>query len=193
MILALSGYSGSGKDTIGRILVERGWERRSIGDRVREFLEDQNPDLRTISGCDMRTALKVADGWDALKADEALDLGVRRLLQDTASAGRREGRPDPDPEHWIRPLLWHIPADRGVVITDVRHPGEHRAVQRAGGFMVRVTRPGHGPLGDLTSERWLDDLVSDMDAHITTGCPMHELVARVDTMLEALAITAAAV
>lgn len=128
MIVGLSGYARSGKDTAGEALVEAGYERRAMADAVKRF------------------AAHI--GWDGQKDETG-----RRLLQDVGVAAREvfgEGV-------WVDATLGDLDPDDRVVVTDVRFRNEASAISDVGGIIVRVTRPGVGPANDHVSEVDLDD------------------------------------
>ncbi len=51
MIIGLTGYAQSGKDTVANILVERyGFTRVAFADKIREFLYETNPMYDSIAG-----------------------------------------------------------------------------------------------------------------------------------------------
>lgn len=128
MIVGLSGYARSGKDTAGEALVEAGYERRAMADAVKRF------------------ATHV--GWDGRKDETG-----RRLLQDVGVAAREVFGED----IWLDATLGDLDPDDRVVVTDVRFRNEASAISDAGGIIVRITRPGVGPANDHVSEVDLDD------------------------------------
>ena len=47
MIIGLSGYAQSGKDTVAKVLIEEyGFTRIAFADKIREFLYDLNPQVK---------------------------------------------------------------------------------------------------------------------------------------------------
>ena len=55
---------------------------------------------------------------------------------------------------WVDALLRSEHKERVVVIPDVRFPNEANAIKAAGGLLVKVVRPGYGPL-NTTADRAL--------------------------------------
>jgi hypothetical protein len=64
-----------------------------------------------------------------------------------------------------------VPADRAPngwdcdnwIITDTRFPNEAQAIKDAGGIIIRVTRPGIGPVNDHPSETGLNQWKFDYE------------------------------
>jgi len=181
MIVGICGLAGSGKDEVGKILVEKyGFVAIAIADPMKRFLmemfdftEEQlwgpsekrnEPDKRyvrwTANIPHMLTeeALKVYPGGQVpqyLTPRHALQqLGTewgRECYQDvwvdyTMRVARQileEGR-GYSPDRGINTLGWSGGfKPEGVVITDVRMKNEVEGVKKAGGWMIRVIRPGH--------------------------------------------------
>ena len=65
MIIGLTGYAQSGKDTVAKILVENyGFTRIAFADKIREFLYETNPMYDSIVGEPLFVKAKVdRDGW----------------------------------------------------------------------------------------------------------------------------------
>ena len=179
MIVGFGYEKRSGKDTAGRRLVEHhGFRRLAFADRLKAagalicgFSEEQ-----------CHGALKdVADefwgftpGWFF----QQFGTEVCRVI---------------DPDTWVKVVarvLAKTPLWVNVVLTDVRYPNEADLIRRAGGFVVRVDRPGlerrageeaGRRSGDHTSERAL--VGYNFDAVLLNDGTLAELDARVDAML----------
>ena len=76
MILGMAGYARSGKNTVGDILAERGFEQRAFADKIREALLALNPKISSEGDCyHCRSADAIEHlgdmveefGWDELK------------------------------------------------------------------------------------------------------------------------------
>jgi hypothetical protein len=131
-IVGLAGYAGAGKDTAGTILVrDHHYTRVAFADAVKHL-------ARSI-------------GWNGQK-----DTRGRVLLQRLGSGCRDVFGAD----CWIRRVNLLVDEalmqGRSVVITDVRHVNEVKAIRLWGGEVWRVVRPGVGPANDHESERALD-------------------------------------
>lgn len=151
-IIGLSGYAQSGKDTVGKYLIEKyGFKRISFADKLREVLYAQNP----IVVCDVDSQRRVQDvvdyyGWEAAKSTF---VEIRQLLQ---ALGTEAGRKVLGENVWVEAALRDLP-DGNYVVTDVRFPNEAEAVHE----LWRVVRPGYGPINDHPSETALDNFVFD--------------------------------
>lgn len=151
-IIGLSGYARSGKDTMGEALVERGYERVSFADRIREGLYALNPIVP-----DGTRVVELIDsfGWEHAKTSEP---EVRALLQ---RLGSEVGRNLLGEDVWVDLTLKHAPDGSKIVVTDCRFPNEAAAIKRLGGQMWRVSRPGTAPVNAHPSETALDDYPFD--------------------------------
>lgn len=147
-LIGLVGAKRAGKDTFAARLVDsHGWVRFAFADTLKDValaidpvligngLEDDWPTYRLSNA--------VTDlGWEEAKEDPE----VRRLLQAIGVAVRD----NLGTTSWIDPVLREadsarLVADLPVVITDVRFPNEVEAVERAGGKIVKIERPGQTP------------------------------------------------
>ena len=164
-LIAFTGYSQVGKDEAAKALAPLGYERVAFADAVRDALYAIDPlvPIRDEHGGGTKRLSTLVDqvGWDiAKKYDE-----VRRLLQRVGTEG---GRGIHGEECWVR-VAWDKIIDRlrdgkKVAVTDVRFENEAEAIRRLSGVIVRVTRPGRGPVNNHVS-----DAGQDFDAD-------HELV-----------------
>jgi len=124
-LIGLTGYKGSGKDTVALVLNRYGYQRVAFADPLK--------------------AIAAVLGWNGDKAETPRCehcgmLQGRELLQVLGTEGVREN---------IRDDAWLLAAERAishhdlVVITDVRFPNEAEFVRAHGGEVWRVIRPGH--------------------------------------------------
>ena len=80
MIIGLSGYARSGKDTVAQVLVEKyGFQRIAFADKIREFLYDLNPRLDHT----LKDSLRLRDivdvnGWEKAK--------IHKVVRETGRA-----------------------------------------------------------------------------------------------------------
>ena len=154
-LVALAGFARSGKDTAARGLIEAdGFERVAFADPIREALYRANPLLDTHTGTRVREFVD-AEGWEWAKRKEP---EVRRLLQEVGQAMREVAGEDV----WVRAALKRAQElDRPVVFTDTRHENEAQAVRSLGGIVLRIERPGVGPVNDHVSDQGLPPYVVD--------------------------------
>lgn len=163
MILGFSGYARSGKDTAAGFLLELGWKRIAFADKLRSFLYRLNPILEQHQDPDFglfeTRITEVIDfyGWDGYKESKFAD-EIRGLLQ---RLGTECGRQILGDNVWVNAALYDTIPSENYVITDVRFPNEAKAIRDRGGRLVRINRPGIGPINNHPSETSLDDFVFD--------------------------------
>jgi hypothetical protein len=172
MIIGLSGYAQSGKDTVAKILVDHyGFRRLAFADPIREMLYEMNPKITV--GYDIETNIKLMvdkEGWEETKQNP----DVRRLLQNLGVAARKVlGE-----EIWVGTALRQVwgPTDN-VVISDVRFKNEADMIKQIYGLnqLWRVIRPGTNAVNDHISEHELDDYEFDFDIYNETNLlALHE-------------------
>lgn len=170
--IGLSGYARSGKDTVGRILVEQhGYVRASFAQALKALSLTIDP-ITHRAGTD---AIRLAQLIDGIGWEEAKDgyPEVRRILQRLGTGVR-----DVVGENtWVDLAMRGLPDGAKVVFTDCRFPNEAEAIKRAGGHVWRVTRHDCGPVNGHISETALDDF--DFDDHIYNGSTLDDLAERV--------------
>jgi hypothetical protein len=172
MIIALSGYARSGKDTIAAAFIAAHPEYRRVAfaDTLRAVALKANPvipyDTMNDYELDHDPLSKVISeyGWDGYKESPYAD-GVRAFLQRLGVAVREELGENA----WVNAALVQATTADGLyalpenlIITDCRFRNEAQAVKDRGGIVVRVTRPGVGPANDHISEHDLDDYPFDI-------------------------------
>lgn len=168
-IVGLSGYPGVGKDTIAKMLHPRGYVRIAFADPIRNLAYDLDPAVH-----DQVEMF----GWE--KAYGGRDSYVRRYLQKLGQKAR---------EHlyagiWIDVALQHIGVEGNYVITDVRYINEAEHIRALGGKLVRVERPGHGPVNSHQSELEMDGY--QYDAFLLNNGDSNQLFDRVMALEENL-------
>lgn len=151
MLIGLTGYARVGKDTAGRILVERyGLKRYAFADKLREFVYYLNPLVIAKDDNCLATLREVVDryGWDEVKDRFPL---ARAYLQDVGVWFRKNVAED----YWVRIVAqnWLLDGKPDAVITDVRFPNEVSWVRSNQGVIVRVNRDGYGPVNGHESEK----------------------------------------
>lgn len=167
MIIGLSGYAQSGKDTIANILVDKhGWKQLAFADKIREFL------LAADSG-----QLKVevdTFGWDMVKQDP----DIRASLQAVGVAARQVF----GEYFWVDQVMAQVVKDGShYVITDVRFPNELEAIHSAGGLVGRISRLGVDAVNEHVSEHALAN--SQFDFRIENDGDLKELEETVEWAL----------
>lgn len=169
MIIGLSGYATSGKDTVADILVkEFGYIKYAWADMVRLAAEALDP----IVGVDDGHPIRYTDalnkyGYNEAKARFA---EFRRVLQ---YIGTEVGRELIDDNVWVDATISRINREASItdriVIADTRFPNEANKIKELSGeqsggenLVVRVVREGVGPASDHISETGLDDFDFDV-------------------------------
>jgi hypothetical protein len=146
MIIGLSGYARSGKDTVAELLcLNYGYKRHSFADPMREALLRLNP----VVGHEPLSHLVSDYGWDVAKTNPE----VRRLLQ---VFGTEVGRAMFGENFWVDLAFKQVQQER-VVFADVRFPNEAQAIIKRGGQVWRVQREGHKPVNLHASETAMDN------------------------------------
>ena len=144
-IIGLCGFATSGKDTAAQGLIADGWTRVALADGVREAVLALDPWADDEWRVDDRLDFVNGDWSEAKKHSE-----VRRLLQ---RMGTEAGRNIHGDDCWIKIAKRKIDTATGnVVITDVRFANEAAAIRSWGGRIVRIERPGVGPVNGHVSE-----------------------------------------
>ena len=152
MIIGLSGYARSGKDTVANLLVlNYSFKRLAFADAIKDAVLLLNPILDN----GRRVSDVVNDyGWEVAKAN----IEVRRLLQ---VMGTEVGRKLIDEYIWIDKVFNQIEPDKRFVITDVRFPVEANMIQSIEGKVWRVNRHNHSAVNTHISERAMDNFMFD--------------------------------
>ena len=184
-ILGVTGFARSGKDTFGQFLHTVGYQRVGFADQLKAMALDVDPLIGYESHL---KALVYLDGWERAK-DEHLE--VRRFLQKLGVACREQFGEDA----WVRSLARTLDPAHNYVVTDVRFENEAHWVRQQGGFVVRINRPGFGPVNDHESEKPIPD--EQVDWQVQNDGSLMDLeiearrfVAAVDKVKAAVAATA---
>lgn len=152
MIIGLSGYCRSGKDTVAGMLVGlHGYEGRAFASPIREALLTLNPILE--SGHRINEIVQDY-GWEVAKAK----LEVRRLLQ---VLGTEVGRNMFGQDFWVDQAIKGLFKEDYIVFTDCRFPNEAEAIRNLGGEVWRIIRPGVDAINAHPSEHALADYAFD--------------------------------
>jgi dephospho-CoA kinase len=150
MIIGLSGYARSGKDTVADFLVTQyGFERVAFADPIRNILYDLNPPV------DGESLASMVDnyGWDIAKSKEE----VRTFLQTLGYSARMHIHQDV----WVMAAFSKMRADRNYVIADVRFLNEAEHIKKHNGEIWRVERPGVEAVNQHVSEWEMDNYKCD--------------------------------
>jgi dephospho-CoA kinase len=148
MIIGLSGYASSGKDTVAKVLVEQfGFTRIAFADPIRELLYTMDPMVwgQTYEGGQSVKEFVDEVGWDIAKQHHE----VRRLLQTLGYSARHVLGDDV----WIIAAMRKMRDEINYVVTDVRFLNEADLLRHElDAQLWRVERPGYGPVNEHVSE-----------------------------------------
>ena len=183
MIIGVSGYSGCGKDTVGTILQQidkdSHWEIKKWAGKLKQVAE-------LLTGIPVEKfedqefkKTNLGKQWNDRINNP---MSVRDFLQKLGTEGLRDGL---HTNTWVNALMADykcVPADRAPngwdcdnwIITDTRFPNEAQAIKDAGGIIIRVTRPGIGPVNDHPSETGLNQWKFDYE--IQNDSSLNELI-----------------
>jgi hypothetical protein len=181
-VIGLCGYAGAGKDAAAWGLTQRGWTKVAFADPVRQSLLNLNPTvINPVNGMPLRLSEALSEyGWDKIK----LWPQVRTLLQ---RIGTEAGRNIHGQDCWVNIARRKIDGLSGdVVVTDVRFLNEVAMIRELGGQIIRITRPGVGPVNAHISETLPfepdaeiinDGTVMELELHMleAAGMPLPEL------------------
>lgn len=160
MIIGLSGYARSGKDTIADILVSIGYNKIAFADKLRKALLALNPIISfdTVSN----QPIRYKEIIDLVGYERAKNLypEVRYLLQRLST---QVGRDIINQNIWVDLLISDIERSlsSNFIISDCRFPNEAAAIKDAGGEIWRVVRPGNEAANQHISEHALEGYAFD--------------------------------
>jgi len=178
LLIGMSGRKRSGKDTFAaRLVAEHGFTRVAFADPMREMALALDPyvDLQGFRLSELIDAY----GWELAKEQFP---EVRRTLQ---RLGTEAGRDVLGESLWVDAAMRKVDALRAagtpVVVTDVRFPNEAEAIDGAGGYLLRVERPGL-PEGDLHESETALDTWTQFDGVVGNNRDIADLERQADTM-----------
>jgi hypothetical protein len=182
ILIGLSGYARSGKDTAAEVLVsEYGFTRIAFADKLREVLYKLDPVVGFQGNVFKMTIFpkrvsEVIDqyGWDGYKETE-YGSEIRSLLQRLGTEAGRETLWD---SIWVDATLNNLSPEGKYVVTDCRFPNEAQAILDKGGEVWRVSRRGVGPANTHASETSLDGW--DFDKHLLNDSSREEFLTQVE-------------
>jgi hypothetical protein len=192
-IIGVFGYAGSGKDTVGK-LIQYNMSRSKIPikELISDYknhewwLEEKSGwEIKKWAG-KLKYIATVLTGIPTSKFEDQefkkTNLGpewgmtVRDLLQKLGTEAMREGL---HTNVWVNALMSDykpgpfypdVPAEDHAefpnwIITDTRFPNEAQAIKDKGGMVIKVDRPGVGPVNGHPSEDALKDYNFDYVIH----------------------------
>lgn len=132
--------------------------------------------------------VRIAMLYGGLKEQRLPEIGVtpRHVMQ---TLGTEWGRQCIDTNLWVKTAMRRARlSTRNIVIDDLRFPNEFDAIRDAGGFCVKLVRPGLGEPSKTVghaSEGALDGRLFNFT--LTNDSTIGALYSRVDAMMKALA------
>lgn len=178
MIIGLTGYAQSGKDTVAEYLVSNyGYRRIAFADPLRQAVYNLNPriTIADMVGVPLRTAVDGL-GWENVKVDSE---DARELLQ---RMGTEVGRHMFGEDFWVDQAMKNVSKFDKVVFTDVRFPNEYRSIKQREGTVWRVERLGVGAVNGHASETAMDNI--RVDGIITNNSTKQDLFETIDYLME---------
>lgn len=148
MIIGLMGYAREGKDSVADVLVKDfGFTRIAFADKLKEMALLIDPPCPQGTPMSLKQTVEF-EGWESAK--EYPD--HRMFLQNLGVAARECLHPDV----WIQAAFDDVSLMKDVVIPDVRFLNEIKFVlSHFDGHLLRVERPGHGPVnGHVSEHEW---------------------------------------
>jgi hypothetical protein len=179
MILGLSGYAQTGKDTVAQHLVDHyGFTRIAFADPIREALYALDPmvgDYPALPGVRLSWIVDKS-GWESVKQESS---EVRRMLQ---RLGTEVAREQWSKDFWVDLAMKKAAKCDNVIFTDVRFPNEYDAIMNNGGKVWRVMKPGITAVNAHSSETSLDEY--PFDHTIVNMGSLDDLYAAVDYFIQ---------
>jgi hypothetical protein len=205
-IIGLSGYSHSGKDTVGTIiqylqtipsnvsledvldfpLTHQWWLEEASGWEIKKWAGK----LKTMANLFTGIPVEKFEDQDFKKTmlGSEWNMSVRDFLQRLGTDAIRDGL---HTNAWVNALMADYkkidynddeqPEFPNWIITDTRFPNEAQAIKDAGGLVIRVDRPGVKPINNHPSEIGLDDW--KFDYKIANVSDLKALTGTVETIL----------
>lgn len=183
MIIALSGYAQSGKDTVADYLVDTyGFEKAGMNAILRDACVALDPIVNAwgVSGVHNARYSEMLSEFGYERAKKQFP-EFRAFMQ---RLGTEFAEAIDYPELWVTVLLKHCDPDKNYVMSSCRRWIEATAITEAGGFIVRVDRPGTAPANDHPSETEIDSWQFDariyndagIDELLLQACSVHDLL-----------------
>lgn len=154
-LIGICGKKGSGKDTAGAALISQGYHQIAFAGALKAMLAS----LYKYMSIDPETAEKMING--DLKEMPVSELGGKSTRYAMQTLGTEWGRMCVDKDIWINIAIQKAIQFGKAVITDVRFCNEARAIQDAGGIVVRIYRKANDIEDYHVSEIELDNVEPD--------------------------------
>ena len=183
MIVAISGYAGSGKDTVANIICanDESFKIKKFADKLKKIasiLTSIHPDRfeeQEFKHTYMPSEWKQKRLVDGEYKDS--NMTVREFLQMLGTEAVRQGLHE---NTWVNALFSDYKKGDNWVITDCRFPNEFKEVKRRGGVTVYISRPEVRPVNGHSSEVALEGY--DFDYVIPNDTTIESLVHHVQDL-----------
>jgi len=157
-LIGLTGYAGTGKDTVRAALQKHGFEGFAFADPLRNMLREM---LRS-SGVSEHWM-----DWRECKEEPMPVFGAsyRQMMQTLGDWGKSISD-----DHWLKSATAHMAQLKkqkaiAFVVSDVRFANEAAWVRHHGGVIWRVHRDAAQPVREHVSESGVDDIAPDLTVH----------------------------
>lgn len=169
MLVGVAGWARSGKDTVGSILVNRGFEKVAFAEKLREFVEHMNPIIVFFNErvCDESFSVR----WNDVPEDSRYRLAECLRLEAAVGEKMLEFWPDGEvtaPEFIaaINPIVLHVDEEaKPVRYLDIKAlVGYERAKDEYEEFRRTLIRTGTEAGRELIGDDvWVDALMASLD------------------------------
>jgi hypothetical protein len=150
MIIGLCGEQGSGKSTVGTILVDKyGFHKIAFADALKDVVSimfEWRRDLLEGDTPEGREWRETSDEWWSCRL--GMELTPRKALQMIGTNAMRDGF---HTDIWLSIVERQLSVHKNVVITDVRFSNEMKMIRNNGGHIVRIERE-HSTISEHKSE-----------------------------------------
>jgi hypothetical protein len=188
MIIGLSGYAKSGKDTVAEIIREiqsEKWEIKKFSGKLKQIASILlGMPEHLFENQDFKSEM-LGEEWWKNYGDFYHQTTVRDFLQLLGTDAIRNGLHS---NAWVNALMAdYKPAKMDQynpsnwIVTDVRFPNEAEAIKDRGGIIIRIDRPGVEPVNAHPSEVALDKW--DFDYKIANVSDLVSLKQTVEVLL----------
>jgi hypothetical protein len=165
-MIGLHGYSRVGKDTLAELLGRyHDYYRIGFADPLYAMLLTLDPLVPSTLNVERppisvkMILAKHKGSWRDAKDDKIYGPELVSWLQRLGTDGVRNHLGE---DTWIRVAQRKVDQIGGrIVISDVRFPNEAQWVRLCGGLVVRITRPGYGPVNDHVADAGQDQVEVD--------------------------------
>lgn len=141
VIIGLTGFAGTGKDTVAAILAsDYGYQARAMGTKIQEEVLRRNPEFLWDGKMYPYSELLKTLGYERMKREVP---GVRKFFTEIGHGYRLERGENVWLDHVLPNHEVFGLREPRIVITDVRYKNEIDRIHRLGGTVWRVHRAGY--------------------------------------------------